>query len=78
MTPQSENSYQESDSRLSHAGAWWWLGALYRDDSGATAVEYTLFASLMAAGIAGGIGALGDTLFFIWDLIQSAINNLAL
>ncbi|TBW38243.1 Flp family type IVb pilin [Siculibacillus lacustris] len=35
---------------------------LFRDDSGATAIEYGLIASLVAVGIIGGAGLLGTNL----------------
>ena len=52
---------------------------LRRDDSGATAIEYGLFAALIGAVIVGTVTTLGDTINTGFSQVQTelstAINN---
>ncbi len=42
------------------------LQRFLRESSGATAVEYGLIATLIAAAIIGGFGSLGNALAYLW------------
>lgn len=44
-----------------------------RDESGATAIEYGLIASLIALAILGGVGGLADSLETLWGDNNAAI-----
>lgn len=44
-----------------------------RDESGATAIEYGLIASLIALAILGGVGGLADSLEVLWGDNNAAI-----
>jgi pilus assembly protein Flp/PilA len=49
------------------------LGALLRDRSGATAIEYSLIASLIAMVIIGAIASTGDSVQSGWDHVASEV-----
>ncbi|UOA33716.1 hypothetical protein DSM110093_03812 (plasmid) [Sulfitobacter sp. DSM 110093] len=44
-----------------------------RDEDGATAIEYGLFAALIAAGIVTVVGLLGDELVATFEVIKTAV-----
>jgi pilus assembly protein Flp/PilA len=48
-----------------------------RDERGATAVEYGLMVSLIAAAIVASVLALGDQLNALFDSVTSAITTVA-
>jgi pilus assembly protein Flp/PilA len=45
------------------------------DESGATAIEYGLIASLIALAIIGGVGGLADSLKTLWGDNNAAIGS---
>ncbi len=45
----------------------------WRDETGATAIEYGLIASLIAVAIIGGVGGLADSLEALWGDNNAAI-----
>ncbi|MGB8817296.1 MAG: Flp family type IVb pilin [Rhizobiaceae bacterium] len=45
------------------------------DESGATAIEYGLIASLIAVAIIGGVGSLASSLESLWGDNNSAIGS---
>jgi pilus assembly protein Flp/PilA len=47
--------------------------ALWKDESGATAIEYGLLAALIAVVIIGAVATLGDTLDRTFDSVNSEI-----
>ena len=51
--------------------------SLWRDTSGATAVEYGLLAGLVAIGLAGGLGALADLVNLLFEVIGDQTNEVA-
>ncbi|CAN0495160.1 unnamed protein product, partial [Phaeothamnion confervicola] len=50
------------------------LAGFFRDESGATAVEYALLASLIAIAIIGGATALGTSLNNAFQGIATSLN----
>lgn len=42
-----------------------------RDETGSTAIEYSLIATLIAIGIIGGLGQLSTALQLYWDNIST-------
>ena len=46
---------------------------LWKDESGATAIEYGLIASLIAIAIVGGVSAFGDALETLWSDNQTGV-----
>ncbi|MEM7530469.1 MAG: Flp family type IVb pilin [Pseudomonadota bacterium] len=46
-----------------------------RDESGATAIEYGLMASLIALLIIGAVTAIGSDLFTVFDEINKGLNT---
>lgn len=53
------------------------LTALYKDESGATAVEYGLIAGVMAAILVTVLGLFGDNLKELFQAIADKIGNAA-
>ncbi|ARU30857.1 hypothetical protein CAP31_03640 [Sulfuriferula sp. AH1] len=51
------------------------LRILLQDESGVTAIEYALVASLIAVVILGAIAALGNTLQALWDRVAGCVTN---
>ncbi|NKX41665.1 Flp family type IVb pilin [Rhodobacteraceae bacterium R_SAG2] len=51
------------------------LNTFARDEDGATAIEYGLFAALIAAVIVGAVTSLGGDLNTAFTNIQTAINE---
>jgi pilus assembly protein Flp/PilA len=51
------------------------LQALLRDESGVTAIEYALVASLIAIVILGAVVALGNTLQTLWNSVANCVVN---
>ena len=49
------------------------LGAFWRDDTGATAIEYALIASLIAVVIIGAVTTLGTTLGGMFDNTAASV-----
>ena len=49
------------------------LSALIRDESGATAIEYGLIASLIAVVIIGAVTAIGTTLSAVFQTVANAL-----
>ena len=45
------------------------------DDSGATAIEYGLIASLIIVAMMGGLSAMGGGMGGLWGKIQSNVQN---
>lgn len=46
-----------------------------RDESGATAIEYGLIASLISVGILGGLTAAGDTVRTLFQSVVTAFTG---
>ena len=44
-----------------------------KDESGATAIEYGLIAALIAVGIIGAVGSIGNTLSDTFNEVSSAM-----
>ncbi|MBT1157317.1 Flp family type IVb pilin [Aminobacter anthyllidis] len=44
-----------------------------RDERGATAIEYSLIATLIAMGIIGGLGQFGTALTAYWENIDAKV-----
>ena len=57
--------------------AWSGVKGLYQSENGATAIEYALIAALAAAGIAGGMAAIAELAQLVFELINSAIEEVA-
>lgn len=53
------------------------LKRLYRDESGATAIEYGLIAALVSVAIIGALSLLGDALDEIFNFIATQLNDAA-
>lgn len=51
------------------------MQALWHDDSGVTAIEYALIASLIVIVILTAVAALGTTLHALWDRIAGCVAN---
>ncbi|MDR3390400.1 MAG: Flp family type IVb pilin [Sulfuriferula sp.] len=51
------------------------LGTLLQDESGVTAIEYALVASLIAVVILSAIATLGNTLQALWDRVAGCVAN---
>lgn len=51
------------------------LCTLLLDESGVTAIEYALVASLIAVVVLGAIAALGNTLQALWDRVAGCVAN---
>ena len=47
--------------------------ALWQDESGVTAIEYALLASLIAVAIMGAVLALGGTVKLMWDRVAGCV-----
>ncbi len=54
---------------------WGYVRTVAQDTGGASAIEYSLIASLIAIGIAGGIGALADLVAMLWNLMITAVTD---
>lgn len=52
------------------------LKKLIDDESGATAIEYSLIATLIATAIIGGAGAFGTSLGDMWDTGSALANGI--
>ena len=52
-----------------------WGKALWRDESGVTAIEYALLASLIAMAALAGITALGGGVGRLWNKIGDAVTG---
>jgi pilus assembly protein Flp/PilA len=50
--------------------------ALWKDESGATAIEYGLIAGLMAAVLITAIGGFGDKLTELFDAINKKLEDI--
>ena len=48
---------------------------LLKDESGATAIEYGLIASLIIVAMMGGLSAMGGGMGGLWGKIQSNVQN---
>jgi pilus assembly protein Flp/PilA len=48
---------------------------MLRDESGVTAIEYALVASLIAAVIIGAVVEVGNTLQALWDKVAGCVVN---
>ena len=53
------------------------LGALARNEEGATAIEYGLIAALIAVAAITAMGALGNSLSNTFNLVSTNMNNAA-
>jgi pilus assembly protein Flp/PilA len=51
------------------------LTRFFKDEAGATSIEYGLIASLIAVAIIGGFSSLGDALETLWGDNNAAIGN---
>jgi pilus assembly protein Flp/PilA len=51
------------------------LSRFYKDESGATAIEYGLIAALIALAIMVGAGALGNSIGTKFNNISKALND---
>ncbi|MEQ8558607.1 MAG: Flp family type IVb pilin [Henriciella sp.] len=51
------------------------LARLFKNESGATAIEYGLIAALIAVAIIGAVGALGDSTSDTFNEVSGAIAN---
>lgn len=49
--------------------------ALLHDESGVTAIEYALVASLIAVVVLGAIAAVGNSLQALWDRVAGCVAN---
>ena len=49
------------------------IGRLYRDDSGATAIEYSLIAALVVVAILGGLSAVANANNANYELIEQEL-----
>jgi pilus assembly protein Flp/PilA len=50
------------------------INKLFRDESGATAIEYGLIAALIAVAAIVGMGALGDSLDTTFNNVSAELN----
>ncbi|MFA5170685.1 MAG: Flp family type IVb pilin [Sulfuriferula sp.] len=48
---------------------------LWRDESGVTAIEYALLASLIAMVILGAVVTLGNTILSLWNEVAGCVAN---
>ena len=46
-----------------------------KDERGATAIEYSLIAGLVALAIVGGVGSLRNQLIFLWSSNEGEITK---
>ncbi len=51
--------------------------SFYRDESGATAIEYGLIAALISVAAIAAMGALGDSLQSLFNTVAGELNNAA-
>lgn len=51
------------------------LNLLWRDESGATAIEYGLIAALVSVAIIGALAALGDSLETVFNFINDSLTE---
>ncbi len=51
--------------------------SFYRDESGATAIEYGLIAALISVAAIAAMGAMGDSLQTLFNTVAGELNNAA-
>ena len=51
------------------------IGHFYRDESGATAIEYGLIAALVSVAAIGALTTMGDTLNTLFTTVSNAMNT---
>ena len=51
------------------------IGHFYRDESGATAIEYGLIAALVSVAAIGALTTMGDTLNSLFTTVSNAMNT---
>lgn len=53
------------------------LIAFFKDESGATAIEYGLIAALVSVAAIGALGLMGDSLVSIFGTVESELSTAA-
>ena len=51
------------------------IGHFYRDESGATAIEYGLIAALVSVAAIGALTTMGNTLNTLFTTVSNAMNT---
>jgi len=51
------------------------LNKFFRENSGATAIEYAVIAALLSVALIGGYSAIGGSLDSKWDSTSSAVDD---
>ena len=51
------------------------LQSFYRDESGATAIEYGLIAALISVAAIAAMGAMGDSLQTLFNTVAGELDN---
>jgi pilus assembly protein Flp/PilA len=52
---------------------WESLKKFLRNEDGATAIEYGLIAGILCIGVVGFVGALGDAVQIMYDLVVTSV-----